>query len=99
MKAIQTEFDCMLEQAAPGTTTNSSPLQHNLLFIKILSLYHFIFMKKTGNISTNLIVMCVCVIWSLWKAIRITHSECVSLALVTQNGRACALLHCRMWRL
>jgi len=30
------------------------------------------------------------------KAIRITYSESVSLVLVTQNGRACALLHCRV---
>jgi hypothetical protein len=56
MKTIKPEYDCVLEQAAPGRTSNSTLLINNFLFIKILSLYHFIFMTKTGNISTNVTV-------------------------------------------
>jgi hypothetical protein len=60
MITIKTEFDWILEQASPGRTTNSTPLLLNLLFINILFLYYFIFMNKTGNISTNVIMIGVC---------------------------------------
>jgi len=61
MKIIKPEFDCVLEQAAPGRTSKYTLLLHYVLFVKILSLYHFICTNMPSNISTNVTVSRVCV--------------------------------------
>jgi hypothetical protein len=61
MKTIKPEFDCVLEQEAPVRSSNSTLLLHNVLFIKILYMYHFISMNKPDDTSTNVTATRVCV--------------------------------------